>query len=185
MAAFGLVVLGILLLGIVYVVMTYNRGIRLRNLVREAFSTMDVYLKKRWDLIPNLVETAKGYAKHEAETFKQVAQLRNQGNYGKLPNAEKIELNAQLDAGLARLLAVVENYPELKANQQFNQLMHELSNVENDIANARKYYNATVRALNNYVQLFPSNLVANLVGISLEPMFETSEKERENVTVSF
>lgn len=169
---------------LLYIIGTYNKGVTLRNYVREAFSTMDVYLKKRWDLIPNLVEAVKGYVQHEKDVLEKITELRNM-NYGNLSNEQKMELNSQLGFGLSKLIAVAENYPELKANENFNNLMQELSEVEEDIANSRKYYNGTVREFNNYTELFPSNIVALIFGFKAEKMFEISENERENVKVSF
>ncbi len=162
----------------------YNNGVKLRNYVREAFSTMDVYLKKRWDLIPNLIETVKGYVAHEQGILKEVTELRTK-NYSGLNNEEKMEINTQLSVGLSKLIAVAENYPDLKANQHFSKLMEDLSSIEDEIANARKYYNGTVRELNNYTEMFPTNMFAALFGFKSEKMFEIGDKERENVKVSF
>jgi len=169
---------------VVYVISAYNNGIKLRNYVREAFSTMDVYLKKRWDLIPNLVETVKGYATHEQDLLKKVTELRNK-NYAGLNNEQKMDLNSQLGLGLSKLIAVAENYPDLKANQNFTALMQELSAIEEDIANSRKYYNGTVREFNNYTELFPTNILAAVFGFKAEKMFEINDTQRENVKVSF
>lgn len=162
----------------------YNKGVILRNYVREAFSTMDVYLKKRWDLIPNLIESVKGYVQHERGVFEQITELRSK-NYGGLNNAEKIDINQKLDIGIAKLLAVVENYPDLKASENFKILMEQLSAVEDDIANSRKYYNGTVRELNTYTEVFPSNFICSVFGIKREKLFEINEGERENVKVQF
>ena len=172
------------LLVIVYLINAYNKGIILRNYVREAFSTMDVYMKKRWDLIPNLVETAKGYMTHEQNTLTKIAELRNQ-NYGGMSNEQKMDVNAQLGLGLAKLIAVAENYPDLKANENFLKLMEELSQVEEDIANSRKYYNGTVREFNNFTELFPTNIIAMIFNFKAEKMYEINEAERENIKVSF
>lgn len=169
---------------IFYIITAYNKGITLRNYVREAFSTMDVYLKKRWDLIPNLVETVKGYAGHEQDILKKVTELRNQ-NYTGLSKDQKMDINEQLGIGLSKLIAVAENYPDLKANQNFAVLMQDLSAIEEDIANARKYYNGTVREFNNYTELFPTNIIASVFGFKAEKMFEISDNQRENVKVSF
>ena len=172
------------LLILVYIIGAYNKGITLRNYVREAFSTMDVYLKKRWDLIPNLVETVKGYASHEQDLLKKVTELRNQ-NYTNLNKEQKMDINEQLGIGLSKLIAVAENYPDLKANQNFAVLMQDLSAVEEDIANSRKYYNGTVREFNNYTEIFPSNIIAAVFNFKPEKMFEINESQRENVKVSF
>ena len=162
----------------------YNKGIVLKNYVKEAFATMDVYLKKRWDLIPNLLETVKGYMGHEKEVFEKVTALRSK-NYTNLSDEQKMEVNKQLGVGLAQLFAVSENYPELKANENFNNLMHELSSIENEIANSRKYYNGTVRELNTYTEVFPSIIICSMFGIKQAKLFEIDETERQNVKVQF
>ena len=181
----ALIIIGIIVAVIIFLLITsYNRGIILRNYVKEAFSTMDVYLKKRWDLIPNLLETVKGYAQHEKEVYDKVTELRS-ANYGGLNNNQKIDINQKLDIGIAKLLAVAENYPELKANDSFNHLMGELSSVENEIADSRKYYNGTVRELNTYTEVFPSNIVCEIFGIKKEKLFQINDAERENVKVQF
>ena len=176
------VILIILLLS--YIIGVYNKGITLRNYIKEAFSTMDVYLKKRWDLIPNLVETVKGYVSHEQDVLKKITELRNK-NYSGLSDAEKMNLNSELGFGLAKLIAVAENYPDLKANQNFSNLMQELSLIEEDIANSRKYYNGNVREFNTFIQLFPTNIIAAVFGFKEEKLFEIDDKQRENVKVSF
>ena len=167
---------------IVFLIYAYNKGIMARNFTSEAFATMDVYLKKRWDLVPNLLELVKQYAKHEEKLLTEVTKLRTQ-NYSALPTDEKINVNNQLGKALSQVLAVAENYPDLKANQNYNLLMQQLSAVEDDIANARKYYNGTVRLLNNYCDLFATNLVAAKFGIERGKMFEISADERNNVKV--
>lgn len=172
------------LLILLYVIGTYNKGVTLRNYVKEAFSTMDVYLKKRWDLIPNLVETVKGYVSHEQDVLKKITELRNQ-NYANLTNEQKMNVNSELGFGLSKLIAVAENYPDLKANQNFSTLMQELSAIEEDIANSRKYYNGTVREFNTFIELFPTNIIAAIFGFKAEKLFEINDKERENVKVSF
>lgn len=179
-----IIVAVIVVLLIIYLISTYNTFVRLRNSVREAFSTMDVYLKKRWDMIPNLVETVKGYAKHEKETLEGVIKLRN-GAYESMSPEEKINANQELSRGITKIMALAENYPELKANTNFTDLSNQLARVEEDIANSRKYYNAVVRKYNDKVEMFPSNLVASIFGFKLEKMFEIVEEERENVKVEF
>ena len=175
---------GILILLIGYIISTYNRLLSNKNSLDESFSTMDVYLKKRWDLIPNLVETVKGYAKHEKNLFKEVTELRSK-SYQDLSLDEKNEINKKLTTTLNKLIAVAENYPELKANENFLDLSHELKNTEQDIANARKYYNANVKVYNNQVMIFPSNIIAKIFKFEKASMFEIEETERQNVKVEF
>ncbi len=169
---------------LIYIFVTYNSLIGLKNSVEEAFSTMDVYLKKRWDLIPNLVETVKGYASHEKETLEEVIRLRNSA-YSNMSDDEKIKTNEQLSNGINKIMMLAENYPDLKANQNFMDLSNELTKVEEDIANSRKYYNAVVKNYNNKVQMLPSNIVASLFRFKTKKMFEAAASERENVKVSF
>lgn len=169
----------------VYVVSSYNVLVVLRNKVEEAFSTMDVYLVKRHDLIPNLVETVKGYAKHEKETLEKVIQARNQAvNASTLE--DKVEAEKAVSGVLGRLFALAESYPDLKANTNFQELMSQLKAVEEDIANARKYYNGATRQFNTSLEVFPRNIVAGFFKFTKKPLFEVQdESERQNVKVSF
>lgn len=184
----GIMIFGILIflviLCAIYVGITYNSLVKTRNIVLEAFSTMDVYLKKRWDLVPNLVEVVKGYAKHEKETFMQITSLRTT-SYDQLSAEKKINVNEQLTQGLSKIMAIAENYPELKASQNFLDLSQNLARVEEDIANSRKYYNGAVRKMNTKVQMFPSNLVASMFGFKEYNMFEIETEEKQNVKVEF
>lgn len=179
-----IIIAAVVILLILWVIGRYNAFVKGRNMTEEAFSTMDVYLKKRWDLVPNLVETVKGYAKHESDTIENVIKARSAAYDGLSPD-EKIEANQQLGASLGRLLAVAEQYPELKANTLFVNLSNQLSGIEQDIANARKYYNGVVRQFNNSVLVFPGNMIAGLFGFSKQKMFETDAASRENVQVKF
>ena len=180
MMLFSLIGAGSLLL--IYAFTTYNSLIGLSNKVKEAFATMDVYLKKRWDLIPNIIETVKGYAKHEKDALENIINLRN-GAYDKMSLNDKLDANTKLAAGIPKIMALAESYPDLKANQNFLDLSSQLTKVEDDIANARKYYNAVVRNMNDKVQMFPSNIFAGLFGFKEMKMFEANESERENVKV--
>jgi len=163
----------------------YNAFVKMRNSVEEAFSTMDVYMKKRYDLIPNLVETVKGYAAHEAGTFEKVVQARNLAQQATTVE-EKLATENNLTRTLRTLFAVAEAYPELKANQNFLDLQAQLQRVEEDIANSRKYYNAVVREYNTKTEQFPSNFIANMFNFTRKPMFEVeSDTERQNVQVKF
>lgn len=175
------IMIGLIII-VLYVLVTYNGLIKSNNLVKEAFSTMDVYLKKRWDLIPNLVEVVKGYAKHEKETIEKITDLRT-NTYETMSTDKKISVNEQLTQGLSRIMAISENYPDLKASQNFIELSHNLTKIEDEIANSRKYYNGTVRIFNNKIQMFPSNMIANLFGFHSANMFEVNTDEKSNVKV--
>ena len=176
------IIIAIIVLILIYFGVTYNSFVKLNNTVKEAFSTMDVYLKKRWDLIPNIVETVKGYAKHEKSTLKEIIELRN-STYDNMSANEKVDANNKLSQGINKLMAIAEAYPDLKANENFKDLSQQLTKVEDDIANSRKYYNGAVRIFNDKVQMFPSNIVAGMLGFKEQKMFEASESERENVQV--
>lgn len=176
------IIIAIIVLIVLYVLVVYNKLISLNNKVKEAFSTMDVYLKKRWDLIPNLVESVKGYAKHEKNALEEITKLRNK-TYDKMSNDEKIKANEQLTGNINKIMAIAESYPDLKASENFINLSKELSNVEDEIANSRKYYNAVVRIFNNKVQMFPSNLIAHMIGYTPKAMFEANGNERNNINV--
>lgn len=178
------IVISIIVLLLVYLFILYNNLIVFKNKVKEAFATMDVYLKKRWDLVPNIVEAVKGYTKHEQETLEKVISLRNSA-YDKLNLNNKIDTNEKLTAGISKLMMLAESYPELKANQNFSNLSSQLAKIEDDIANSRKYYNAVVRDLNNKIQMFPSNLFAGVFGFKAVKFYEVSDSERENVKVEF
>lgn len=176
------IVVAIVVVILIYVFIVYNSLITLTNKVKEAFSTMDVYLKKRWDLIPNLVETVKGYAKHEKETLEKVISLRNH-TYDTMSNEEKLQTNEELNSNIQKIMFLAESYPDLKASENFKDLSKELTQVENDIANSRKYYNAVVRMYNNKVEMFPSNMIAKVFHYRTKKMFEIKEEEKENVEV--
>ncbi len=162
----------------------YNSFVGIRNKAEEAFATMDAYLKKRWDLIPNLVETVKGYAAHEKETLEAVINARNMAvsssNLGELKQNEQA-----LSAGLKSLFALSESYPDLKANENFINLQNQLQAVENDILQARKYYNAVVRQYNTKKELFPQSLIASMMHLEKKEYFDIDESERGSVKVSF
>jgi len=181
------IVLGIIALIVIFFIFNYNGLVRLRNQRENAWAQIDVQLKRRYDLIPNLMETVKGYMSHERETLEAVTNARNlaqqtpSGDVGARSKAE-----GELSSALARLLAVVENYPDLKANQNFLALQEELTSTENKISFSRQYYNDSVLRLNNKIQMFPSNMVAAMTGFKLGEFFEiTVAEEREVPKVSF
>ena len=176
------VIICLLVIIIIYIFITYNSLIKLNNRVKEAFATMDVYLKKRWDLIPNIVETVKGYAKHEKATLVEIIELRK-STYNNMSDDEKISANNKINLGISKIMALAENYPDLKSNENFIDLGNQLSKVEDEIANSRKYYNGTVRIFNNKVEMFPSNIIAKLLGYKTKNMFETTIDEKQNAKV--
>ena len=181
----ALIVIGVLVLAVLYGVSIYNRLVKLRNLVQEAWSSIDVMLKKRHDLIPNLVETVKGYATHERETLDSVTRARAQAvGANSVESKEAAEKN--LNQAMMNLFAVAEQYPDLKANTNFQQLQSELTSIENDIEKSRRYYNGTVRDNNTLVETFPSNIIANMYKFQKSPFFELDNiAEREVPTVKF
>jgi LemA protein len=181
------IIIGIVVILLIFFIATYNGLIRLRNQVRNAWAQIDVQLKRRYDLIPNLIETVKGYMKYERATLEAVTKARNlaqslaSGDVGARSKAE-----GELSSALARLLAVAERYPDLKANQNFLALQEELTSTENKISFSRQYYNDSVLNLNNKAQMFPSNIVASMTGFKLGEFFEvTVAEEREAPKVSF
>lgn len=176
------IIAGIVVLVVSYSLFLYNSFVKLDNKVKEAFSTMDVYLKKRWDLIPNLVETVKGYVKHENDTFKEVTELRS-GIYDDMSTEEKIKTNELLSDSINRVMLLAESYPNLKASENFRDLGNQLKKVEDEIANSRKYYNGVVRIYNNKVEMFPSNIFAKIFKYDVKTMFEANSNERENVKI--
>jgi LemA protein len=176
------IILGALL--VMWFIGIYNGLVTKRNRVKNGWSQIDVQLKRRYDLIPNLVETVKGYAKHEASTFEAVIEARNQ--FGKASTAEdKIKADDIMTNALSRLMVVVESYPELKANTNFGSLQSELSSTEEKISYSRQFYNDTVTMYNNTIAIFPGSIVANMFNFREEPLFEAREVERERVEVKF
>lgn len=177
---------GFIVLMILFVVIIYNRLIRLRNTVQSSWSDIDVQLKKRYDLVPNLVETVKGYATHERAVFEKVSEARSMAMQASSP-AEKAKAENMFRDTLKSLFAVAEAYPELKANANFMQLQAQLKELEDNIEYARRYYNAVVRDFNILIESFPSNLVASQFRFQKEEFFdlEAPEVERKPVRVSF
>jgi len=173
----------VVVLGLVIVVI-YNGLIRSKNQVEEAWSDINVQLKRRYDLIPNLVSTVKGYAAHERELFEKVTQARTAAIGAQSPK-EQAQAENMLSGALKTLFAVAENYPDLKANQNFLELQRELSDTENKIQSARRFYNGNVRDFNTKIQVFPTNLFAKMLGFRPYEFFEIEEGEKENVKVEF
>lgn len=172
-----------------WLILTYNGLIRAKNRVDEAYSDIDVQLKRRYDLIPNLMETVKGYMKHEKETLTKVIEARSKAmeiHDKKGASLEEIgEAENMLSGALKNLFALSENYPELKAGQNFLQLQDEISDTENKIQAARRFYNGNVRDFNTKIQIFPVNIIAGMLKFSKYDFFEADKQEKENVKVNF
>jgi LemA protein len=177
-----LVILGLVLVVGLLLVWLYNNLVRLRNRVDNAWAQVEVQLKRRWDLIPNLVETVKGYAAHERETFEAVTAARARAQQASNP-AEAAQAEGILGAALGRLFAVAEAYPELQADENFRQLQSELAETENKVATSRQVYNDTVLTYNNAVQTFPGLVVAGPFGFSIREFFEVEEDAQRDAPV--
>ena len=181
------IILAIIALLIIWIISMYNSLVKLKIKVDNSWSDIRVYLKKRFDLIPNLVNTVKGYAAHESQTFEKVTQARNAAVAvppGDVKGAA--EANQALGGALRGLLAIAENYPDLKANQNFLELQSALQSIESDLGNARRYYNATVRDYNTAIQQFPGVIIANISGFKARDFFELENpQEAQNVEVMF
>jgi LemA protein len=178
------IVIGILIIFLIYLIGVYNSLVILKTRIKEALSGIDVQLKRRADLIPNLVETVKGYAKHEKTVFENVTKARSA--LLKAENLkEKAQANEQLSSALKTLFAVAEAYPQLQASENFRELQRQLEDTEDKIAYSRQFYNANVLDYNTKVKMFPSNIIAGFFGFKEEEFFQTEEEERKNVKVKF
>lgn len=184
----GLIILGVLAVALIWAIALYNGLIRLKNRVDEAWSDIDVQLKRRYDLIPNLISTVKGYAAHESTTFQKVTEARTAAMAAHESGDAKEQAKAEnmLSSTLKSIFALAENYPDLKANQNFLELQRELSDTEDKIQASRRFYNGNVRDFNTKIELFPNNIIAGMLNFSKREFFEVeNEKERENVKVEF
>lgn len=188
-AIIGIVVAVVVVILLVVIIVSwyvgvYNKLQRAKNLVDEGWSTIEVQLKKRYDLIPNLVETVKGYAKHESETLEAVIAARNRASAA--TGDAKIAAENQFSGAIRSIMVLQERYPDLKANANFNDLQNQLKGIENEIASARRYYNGTVKELNTKIDIFPSNIIARKMGLEKRSYFEVdSEEERKAPQVKF
>ena len=180
----GIIIGAIVLILVIWFFATYNKLISLRNKKDDQWSQIEVQLKRRADLIPNVVETVKGYAKHEKGTFEEVIKARNTYVSAKTPE-EEMKASGAVTEALSKLFALSENYPELKANQNFLSLQNDLKDTEDKIYYARQFYNDSVLTYNNKVEMVPSNIVANMTGFKKASFFETDEKDKEAPKVSF
>lgn len=176
--------IGLLLIFFGWVIFTFNSFIIKKNRVKNAWSDVEVQLKRRYDLIPNLVETVKAYKEYEAVVLENVTKARtNAMLQTNIPQKAKYE--NELTLALKNIFAIVENYPDLKASENFKQLQEKLTIIENDIQSARRYYNATVREFNNAIQVFPANILASIFGFKPKEFFEAKDQEKETVKISF
>lgn len=180
----AIIIAVIVVLILLYFVSTYNSLVGLRNKVKDQWSQIDVVLKNRNDLIPNIVETVKGYAKHEKETLNEVIEARSKMASANTPE-EEMKASGEVTKALGKLFALAESYPELKANENFMDLQNKLNEVEEKIRYARQFYNDSVLTYKNKLEMFPSNIVANMFGFKPEAFFEATEEERKNVQVKF
>lgn len=181
----GWIIGGVVVVAIfVFVITTYNDLVRLRNKVKNAFAQIDTQLQRRFDLIPNLVETVKGFATHEKELLENVAASRS-GYMNASSNGEKLAMNNQLTSNLRSLFAVAENYPELKANTNFLKLQDELSETDDKVTYSRQFYNDAVTIYNNKIQMFPGNMIAGIFGFKEEELFNTDDEAKEAPRVQF
>ena len=176
-----IIVVGLIVL---WAISVYNKLVVLKNRVKDQWAQIDVQLKRRFDLIPNLVETVKGYTKHESETLEAVIKARNTYVSATLPE-DQMKADGELTQAISKLFALTESYPDLKANTNFQALQQELTETESKIASARQFYNDTVMVYNNKVAMVPSNIIASLFKFEKEAFFEANETERQNVQVKF
>jgi len=178
------VIIAVIVIVIGFLISLYNKLAKQKLVVNEAEADIETFLKQRYDMIPNLVEIVKGYAKHESETFKMVTEMRSKAmSAGTLD--EKMKFEKQLSAGITKIFAVAENYPELKANENFKELQTSLKGLEENIQKSRRFYNGTVRDFNTVIAVFPNSLIAGIMGYKAMPFFEASEEEKENVKIKF
>lgn len=179
-----IVIIVIVVLIVLYVISVYNSLVSLRNKVDDQYSQIDVELKRRFDLVPNLVETVKGYTKHEKETLEDVVKARN--SYVSADSMQgQLEADGELTKAISKLFALAESYPDLKANENFMNLQTELSEIEQKIVYSRQFYNDSVLKLNNKIEMFPSNIIAGMFKFTKKQFFEAAKEERENVKVKF
>lgn len=167
---------------IVVVAVIYNMLVKARNKVKEAYSSMDISLKKRWDIVPNLVEVVKGYSAYEKSTLEKLTLLRQQA-YDKFEMKQKLDVDNNIAKVVSKMLAIAENYPDLRADEEYLKLSEQLMNLENEIAKARKEYNEAVNKYNTQIEVVPNNLVAILFGFNEEQIFEAKQEEKENIKI--
>lgn len=175
-----LVVVGFFL---IYIFSTYNRLVGLRNFAKNAFSNIDTQLKKRYDLLPNLIATVQKYMEHEKDTLVKVTEMRTRAMSGNISDDEKVKLDNQISKAVGGIMVSVERYPELKANENFMQLQRTLNEIEEQLSATRRSYNMSVTEYNNALEMFPSNIIAGMFSFKAKNLFQISEQERQNVDV--
>lgn len=180
---FGILILAIFLSIFITIIFLYNSLVALKNQVDNAFASLDVILKKRCDLIPNLLAVVKNYAKFEQKTLTEIARLRSRALSGQATGATRVELENQIARALGNILVTVEAYPDLKANENFIQLQEALNEVEEQLSAARRFYNSSVTEYNNAVEMFPTSYLASAMNYRLKRLFQISQKDRQNVDV--
>ena len=180
----AIIIVAVIVVLLLFVISTYNSLVGLRNKVKDQWSQIDVVLKNRYDLIPNLVETVKGYAKHEKDTLNAVIEARSNAVSAKTPEDE-MKAAGEVTQALGKLFALAENYPDLKANENFLKLQEDLKEIEEKIRYSRQFYNDAVLTYKNKIEMFPSNIIAGMFGFKPEPFFEANDEERKNVQVKF
>ena len=180
-----LIVIGVVVIAVIYIISLYNKLVKVRTLAEEGYSGIDVQLKRRADLIPNLIETVKGYMDHEKGTLENITALRVKAQSAATPE-DRLKAEGAISGALANIMAVAENYPQLQASSSFVNLQNELSGIEEQLQMARRYYNGTVRELNVMVEQVPSNIIAGMFGFAKQPFFEIdNEADRQVQKVSF
>jgi len=177
------ILIGIVLVVIIILTIMYNGLINKKNQVENAFGGMDAQLKKRYDLIPNLISAVQVYMKHEADTLTQITELRSKAVSGQISDEEKVNIDNTITSKIGGIMVAVENYPDLKASENFNQLQRSLNEVEEQISASRRAYNAMVTLYNNGVEMFPANILAGMMKMGLKNVFEIPETQRENINV--
>ena len=178
------IILGLVAVLLIAIVGIYNRLAKQKVMVSEASADIETFQKQRYDMIPNLVEIVKGYAKHESETFQKVTVMRTKA-MGATSFDEKAKLEDQLSGMVSKIFAVAENYPQLKADTNFLGLQTNLKDLEDNIQKSRRYYNGAVRDFNSMIVIFPTNIIAQVLGFKAEPFFEASDEEKKNVEIKF
>jgi LemA protein len=181
---FSIILISLLIALSVYVIAIYNGIIKHRNIIDKAFASIDVMLKKRHELIPNLVNAVKGYMNYEKNTLQEIVELRNSANNKDLPSGQMLMIENAITQSIGKIMMRVEDYPDLKASENFLQLQQALNEVEEQLSASRRFYNAAVTQYNNSIQVFPNNMIAPRFGFAKRPVFESNHNERQTVDIN-